>query len=132
MSVELTPGRKDRTIKRLVSNVQADASLLVLREIALAKAQLQEKVHPSATAAAPGVGCPRPDRNAGDAASARDGRVSAAGRRVVLRPQKDPPPLASCSRAVILQPPYVDLPPSPDPHAMDRGRHGGRCGAWHC
>jgi len=44
MSVELTPGRKDRTIKRLVSNVQADASLLVRQEIALAKAELKEKV----------------------------------------------------------------------------------------
>jgi uncharacterized membrane protein len=44
MSVEITPGRKDRTIKRLVANVQEDASLLVRQEIALAKAELKEKV----------------------------------------------------------------------------------------
>ena len=43
MSLELTPGRKDRSIKRLVSNVQEDASLLVRQEIALAKAELKEK-----------------------------------------------------------------------------------------
>jgi len=41
MAIEL---RKDRAIKRLVSNVQEDASLLVRQEIALAKAELKEKL----------------------------------------------------------------------------------------
>lgn len=52
MAVELTPGRKDRAITRLVSNVQADAALLVRQEIALAKAELKEKLQALAKQAA--------------------------------------------------------------------------------
>ena len=43
MSLDLTPGRKDRSIKRLAANVQEDASLLVRQEIELAKAEMAEK-----------------------------------------------------------------------------------------
>lgn len=49
MAIEL---RKDRALKRLVSNVQEDASLLVRQEIALAKAELKEKVESVAKQAA--------------------------------------------------------------------------------
>ena len=44
MSVEITPTRKDRSLKHLVSNLQSDAGLLVRQEIALAKAEVKEKI----------------------------------------------------------------------------------------
>jgi hypothetical protein len=43
MSVEITPSRKDRSLKRVVSDLRSDAGLLVRQEIALAKAQIMEK-----------------------------------------------------------------------------------------
>src|SRR4029077_9255446 len=44
MSVELTPHRKDRSLKHVVSDLRSDAGLLVRQEIALAKAELKEKL----------------------------------------------------------------------------------------
>ena len=44
MSVEITPTRKDRSLKHLVSDLQSDARLLVRQEIALAKAEVKEKI----------------------------------------------------------------------------------------
>jgi uncharacterized membrane protein len=44
MSTEITPSRKDRSLKRVVSDLRSDAGLLVRQEIALAKAEVKEKV----------------------------------------------------------------------------------------
>jgi uncharacterized membrane protein len=44
MSVEITPRRRDRSLKRVVSELRSDAGLLLRQEIALAKAQAREKV----------------------------------------------------------------------------------------
>jgi uncharacterized membrane protein len=44
MSVEITSGRKERSLTHLVSDLRSDAGLLVRQEIALAKAELKEKV----------------------------------------------------------------------------------------
>ena len=52
MSVELMPRRKERSLRRLVSNVQEDAALLVRQEIALVKAELKEKAQTVAKQAA--------------------------------------------------------------------------------
>src|SRR5438105_14895143 len=44
MSLEITPSRKDRSLRRVVSDLRADAGLLVRQEIALAKAEVKEKL----------------------------------------------------------------------------------------
>ena len=44
MAIELRSSRRDRSLKHLVSDLRADASLLVKQEIALAKTQAKEKV----------------------------------------------------------------------------------------
>lgn len=44
MSVEITPSRKDRSLKRVVSDLRTDAGLLMRQEIALAKAEVKEKL----------------------------------------------------------------------------------------
>lgn len=44
MSTEITPSRQDRSLKRVVSDLRADAGLLVRQEIALAKTEVKEKV----------------------------------------------------------------------------------------
>ena len=43
MSIEVSTESKDRSLKRLVSDLGTDAGLLVRQEIALAKAELKEK-----------------------------------------------------------------------------------------
>jgi uncharacterized membrane protein len=52
MSVELTPHRKDRSLKHVVSDLRSDAGLLVRQEIALAKAEVKEKLEGVAKQAA--------------------------------------------------------------------------------
>lgn len=44
MSVEISTESKDRSLKQVVSDLGADAGLLVRQEIALVKAELREKV----------------------------------------------------------------------------------------
>ena len=44
MSTEITPSRKDRSLKHVVSDLRSDAGLLLRQEIALAKAEVKEKV----------------------------------------------------------------------------------------
>ncbi|MGH7522332.1 MAG: phage holin family protein [Gemmatimonadales bacterium] len=52
MSVEISPKSKDRSLKQVVSDLRSDAGLLVRQEIALAKAELTEKVRGVAKRAA--------------------------------------------------------------------------------
>lgn len=44
MTTDITPSRKDRSLKHVVSDLRADAGLLVRQEIALAKAEVKEKL----------------------------------------------------------------------------------------
>ena len=43
MSIEISPDSKDRSLKKVVSDLRQDAGLLVRQEIALAKAEVKEK-----------------------------------------------------------------------------------------
>jgi uncharacterized membrane protein YqjE len=52
MSIEISPKSPDRSLKQVVSDLRGDAGLLVRQEIALAKAELKEKVSAVAKQAA--------------------------------------------------------------------------------
>jgi len=43
MSIEISSGSKDRSLKKVVSDLRQDAGLLVRQEIALAKAEVKEE-----------------------------------------------------------------------------------------
>ena len=43
MSIGISPGSKDRSLKKVVSDLRLDAGLLLRQEIALAKAEVKEK-----------------------------------------------------------------------------------------
>jgi len=44
MALEIRPSRKERSLKHVVSDLRTDAGLLVRQEIALAKAEVKEKL----------------------------------------------------------------------------------------
>jgi len=52
MSIEISPKTEDRSLKQVVSDLRLDAGLLVRQEIALAKAELKNKISGAAKQAA--------------------------------------------------------------------------------